>query len=140
MNPHILLVDDDRDLTRSIHAFLSARGYRVSSASSAHEAKLLLPSLAPNLIVLDVMMESDAAGLVLAQELQRNPTTRHIPVVLLTGFLEHLDDKRASLLPLLDQPWPGAKLLEKPVQLDALASTIERLLQEQRALQHDTEL
>ncbi len=140
MNPHILLVDDDRDLTRSVHAFLSARGYRVSSATSANDAKLRIPSLHPDLIVLDVMMESDAAGLVLAQELQRNPTTHHIPVVLLTGFLDHLDDKRAALLPALDQPWPGAKLLEKPVQLDALASTIERLLKEHRALQKETEI
>jgi hypothetical protein len=34
----------------------------------------------------------------------------------------------------LDQPWPGAKLLEKPVHLDTLASTIERLLEERRVL------
>ena len=58
----------------------------------------------------------------------------------MTWFLDHLDDKRAALLPALDQPWPGAKLLEKPVQLDALASTIERLLKEHRALQKETEI
>jgi hypothetical protein len=53
---------------------------------------------------------------------------------LLTAFLEHLDDKRAPLLFQLDQPWPGAKLIEKPVHLEALAATVERLLEERRAL------
>jgi CheY-like chemotaxis protein len=136
-SPHVLLVDDDRDLLLSIQAFLTPRGYEVSTAFSGAEAKRLIPSLVPDLIVLDVMMESEAEGLVLAQELQRNPATRHIPVILLTAFLEHLDDKRAPLLFHLDQPWPGAKLLEKPVHLEALAATVERLLEERRAL--DTE-
>ncbi|HNS98952.1 MAG TPA: response regulator [Polyangiaceae bacterium] len=131
---HILLVDDDRDLLLSIQAFLTPRGYRVSCAASGAEAKQLIPSSRPDLIVLDVMMESDTEGLVLAQELQRDPQTQSIPVILLTGFMEHLDEKRQTMLFALDQPWPGAKLLEKPVHLDTLASTIERLLEERRVL------
>ncbi len=139
MKSHILLVDDDRDLLLSVQAFLVARGYQVSIALSGAEAKRLIPSLVPDLIVLDVMMESEAEGLVLAQELQRNPATQNTPVILLTAFLEHLDDKRTPLLFHLDQPWPGAKLMEKPVHLDNLAATVERLLAERRALDTATE-
>ena len=138
-SPHLLLVDDDQDMLLSVQAFLASRGYKISTARSGADAKRLLSSLSPDLIVLDVMMETDSEGLVLAQELQRNPDTKSIPVVLLTAFLDHLDDKRASLVSQLDQPWSGAKLIEKPVQLESLAATIARLLEERQGMDAEGE-
>jgi CheY-like chemotaxis protein len=130
----ILIVDDDLDLVRSIQAFLEGRGYVVLTAGNGTHARELLAAVRPDLIVLDVMMDTDTEGLDLAYALNLDERLRRVPVVLLTGFTQHLETGRFDFI--LGRDWPGAKLLEKPVALPALAGTIERLIAERAALDH----
>jgi len=80
---NVLIVDDDPDIVEQVALALRATGYEVSSACSRAEAEELLLTLRPDLAILDVMMETPDAGLVLAHHLQKlYPNT---PVILLTS-------------------------------------------------------
>ena len=66
--PTVLLVDDDADLVLANQLVLSRRGYSVRTAGSAAEALKQLQAARPDVIVLDVMMESNDAGFALARQ------------------------------------------------------------------------
>ncbi|HEX4974043.1 MAG TPA: response regulator [Steroidobacteraceae bacterium] len=81
-HPHILVIDDDRDIRRSLGAYLSQHGFRTSSAASAKEMDRLLATASVDLIVLDVMMPGED-GFSVCRRLQE---TSQIPVILLTAL------------------------------------------------------
>ncbi len=62
MAKKILIVDDDRDLVASLERVLRGNGYDVATAYSGAEGLRALLAERPDLVVLDVMMETDTAG------------------------------------------------------------------------------
>jgi two-component system phosphate regulon response regulator OmpR len=79
---HILIVDDDARLRALLSRFLSERGFRVTTAENAAVARDRLRFVAPDLIVLDVMMPGES-GVALIAGLRREGLT--LPVLLLTA-------------------------------------------------------
>lgn len=125
----ILIVDDDRDLVASIEAFLAARGYAVATAGNGKEAYAQIVKEKPDLIVLDVMMDYDEEGMVLASALKTDGPTRDIPIVMLSGFNVKDDVREKVLASLMGQDLPAETFMQKPVRLADLAERIEMLLQ-----------
>jgi two-component system phosphate regulon response regulator OmpR len=82
--PHLLVVDDDRRIRDLLSRFLFAEGYRVTTASSASEARAKLGSLSFDLLVLDVMMPGET-GFDLARSLR---ATSSVPILMLTAKAE----------------------------------------------------
>ncbi len=78
----ILVVEDDARIRALLARFLGERGFRVSAAQNANEARDRLRFLQPDLIVLDVMMPGES-GLALTESLRREAID--IPVLLLTA-------------------------------------------------------
>jgi len=124
----ILVVDDDRDLVASVEAFLKGRGYAVTTAHNGKEAYASIVSERPDLIVLDVMMDYDEEGMVLASALKTDGPTRDIPIVMLSGFNVQEDVRERVLASLMGQNLPAETFMEKPVRLAELADRIELLL------------
>jgi DNA-binding response OmpR family regulator len=124
----ILLVDDDNDLVMSIEAFLTARGYEVSTAGNSKEAYKRIVTDKPELIVLDVMMDYDEEGMVLASALKTDGPTRDIPIIMLSGFNVQKDVREKVLASLMGQDWPAESFMQKPVRLADLAERIQMLL------------
>ena len=85
--PHILLVDDERDIRDPLAAYLARNGVRVSKAASAAEARQTLSAYAIDLVLLDIMMPGED-GLQLAGFIR---ATSSIPVILLTAKAEETD-------------------------------------------------
>ncbi len=79
---HILIVDDDVRLRGLLSRFLTERGFRVTTAETAAEARDRLRFMQPDLIVLDVMMPGES-GIELITRLRREGLT--LPVILLTA-------------------------------------------------------
>ena len=127
-NKRILLIDDDRDFVLSTKAFLEGRGYTVDTAFNGTEgwAKIMVGQT--GLIVLDIMMDYDAEGLNLAYKLRQDEALRKTPIVILSGFSQHLSEKMQDFQFVLGQDWPADAFLEKPVDLKELAKTIDRIL------------
>jgi DNA-binding response OmpR family regulator len=124
----ILVVDDDKDLVASIEMFLGARGYVVSAAGNSKEAYKRIVEDRPDLIVLDVMMDYDEEGMVLASALKTDGPTRDIPIVMLSGFNVQKETREKVLASLMGQDWPAETFMQKPVRLAELAERIEMLL------------
>ncbi|HMK79438.1 MAG TPA: response regulator [Xanthobacteraceae bacterium] len=81
---HLLVVDDDRRIRDLLSRFLTAEGYRVTTADNAADARAKLGSLAFDLLVLDVMMPGET-GFQLAKSLRE---TSAVPILMLTAKTE----------------------------------------------------
>jgi two-component system, OmpR family, phosphate regulon response regulator OmpR len=82
--PHLLIVDDDRRIRELLQKFLNGKGFRVTVAADAAEARRKLEGLDFDLLVLDVMMPGEN-GIALTGALRE---IRNIPVILLTALSE----------------------------------------------------
>ena len=85
--PHILVVDDDRDIRKPLGEFLRRHGFRTSVAADGKEMERILATARVDLVVLDIMLP-DADGLTLCRRLQQ---TQRTPVVLLTALTDTTD-------------------------------------------------
>jgi len=91
----ILVVDDDKNLVRSLKYQLGKRGY---SASAAYNGKLALEKVGsqpPDLILLDIMMP-EMDGYELMKALKHKPETSRIPILVMTGV--EIDGSRVKAL------------------------------------------
>lgn len=114
-------------------AALSPLGYSLIEAGDGEAALRLAAERQPDIILLDVMMPG-LSGIEVTRRLRETPTTREIPVVILTA----LDDKRSRA----DALAAGADdILSKPTDLTELRLRVQticrlnrfRLLVEQRS-------
>ncbi len=134
MTKRILVVDDDKDLVRAVSTVLESRGYAVTTAHNGTEALAKVAASQPALIVLDVMMDTDAEGFGVAYKLEADPATRRIPIILLSGFTDHMATKYESFEFIQGRDWPAAKFMKKPVSMPELVATIGKLLAEAESL------
>jgi len=90
--PHILIVDDDREIRDLLSRFLVKHGLRVTSAADGREMARALDAGAIDLIVLDLMLPGDD-GLTLTRNLRANRTAqnREVPIIMLTAMGEETD-------------------------------------------------
>jgi len=86
-SPHILVVDDDREIRSLLSKFLTKNGLRVSVAAEGREMRRVLEESKIDLIVLDVMLPGDS-GLTLCGQLRATTT---IPILMLTAVAEDTD-------------------------------------------------
>ncbi len=92
MAKKILVVDDDQDLREATAVILAGAGYEVWQASSAKEAQLKLATHLPDLVLLDVMMETDTEGFHLAYQIRVNPRLKNVPIIMLTSMEEKMGE------------------------------------------------
>ena len=78
---HILVVDDDNKIRSLVKQFLIEKGYIVSTAMDAEEAKIRIETFNFSIIILDVMMPGQS-GYELTKELKES---KNIPIILLTA-------------------------------------------------------
>ena len=127
---HILLVDDDPDVRLSLRLPLEAAGYAVSEATNFAEGQVAVKQVKPDLIILDVMMDTTTAGFQFALEIHSSDPNsdfkefREIPIIMLTAI--------HSTTPLRFGPdadyLPVQTFLEKPVEPELLLETVREHL------------
>ncbi|MGY9107686.1 MAG: response regulator [Alphaproteobacteria bacterium] len=85
--PHILVVDDARDIREPLARYLRENGYRASACESAAAARRSLKTAGIDLVILDIMMPGED-GLSLCRYIRESSG---IPVIMLTARGEELD-------------------------------------------------
>lgn len=85
--PHILVVDDARDIREPLVRYLRENNYRASPADSAAAARRIMRTSAIDLVILDIMMPGED-GLSLCRYIRESSG---VPVVMLTARGEELD-------------------------------------------------
>ncbi len=88
--PHLLVVDDDREIRTLVAQFLTKHGFRVTGAKDGAEMLRTLDGARVDLIILDLMMPGED-GLSLCRRLRATPATAQTPVIMLTAMGEETD-------------------------------------------------
>jgi two-component system phosphate regulon response regulator PhoB len=87
---HILVVDDERDITALVAYHLAKAGYRVTTAGTGVAALEAVAAEPPDLVVLDLMLPG-RSGYEVLSELRRRDDTRDAGVIVLTARREEAD-------------------------------------------------
>jgi len=131
----ILVIDDDPDIVLSVRMALEAVNHEVISASNGKEGVEMIKSEKPDLIILDVMMDTKTEGFQLALKLHNpDPTSdffkfKDIPILMLTAI--------HSTTPLRFEPdidyLPVELFVDKPIDPDDLVNKVDWLITREKA-------
>ncbi|MBU0616326.1 MAG: response regulator [Planctomycetes bacterium] len=129
--PKILIVDDDDDYRASTRDLLEGEGYQVVEAASGAEALQVVRSERPNLIVLDIMMEYQAAGYSINQALKLSEEYRDLrdtPIIMVSS----VETDPASLFGWIGDTSPITPdaYLTKPLDIAEFLRRIRSLLEQ----------
>jgi DNA-binding NarL/FixJ family response regulator len=120
----VLVVDDTPANVRLLEAVLTAAGHDVMPASSGAEALAAVAALAPDLILLDILMPG-MDGYEVCRRLREDPATEALPVLMITA------DEDQRKVPALDS---GADdFIRKPFERDELLARVRSLLRIKRS-------
>ncbi|HUU51907.1 MAG TPA: response regulator [Candidatus Heimdallarchaeota archaeon] len=126
----ILVIDDDPDFRKVISLMLESRSYDVVTAKNPQEAKKMLLAEKPDLILLDIMMDSIFDGYSLCNEIKTSEEYQELkdaPII----FISAVKEKAGSRLT-FDTSEHGLvgpdDYIDKPVQPGDLYMRIEKLL------------
>lgn len=128
----ILIVDDDPDITEALKMTLEANHYEVHTAANGTEGLKQVKAVKPDLIILDVMMDTITEGFQVSYQL-RNPDPKSeyapyskIPILMLTAIVEK---KRMKFSPQADGDFlPVDDFVEKPIRPQVLLEKVKKLL------------
>ena len=123
----VLIVDDDPDITEAMKLVLENDGYTVEGAADSDAAMARMRAAKPDLIILDVIMNTPREGFMFSRELKKNLEYKEIPILMLTSVKEKtgIDFKSAAG----DEQWlPVDDFLDKPVKPDVLLEKVEALV------------
>jgi len=126
MKKTILIVDDDMDYLFQMKLRVEQFGFETITADSQKEAEMIIETIRPDLAILDLMMESDDSGFILAYKIKRKYPD--VPIIIATAvtaetgitFDVNTDENKQ---------WIKADLfLDKGIRSDQLQREINKLL------------
>lgn len=115
MTKRILVVEDDADLRRLFRTALSMAGYQVDEAADGLDALRIIENRVPDLVVLDLMLQT-LDGQSVQQDLAARALTRNIPIVVVTGSSMEIAGVNVSCV------------LRKPIMPDQLVETVRHCI------------
>ncbi len=126
----ILVVDDEADCRTFLKAILENEGFEVITASDSHEAVEKADAEFPDLVILDVMMETYTAGSNVVARLRESRHTKNIPIILSTALELGGPDPDASDA---EKPMQAQDYIRKPVDPERLIASVRNLVGEPSA-------
>lgn len=125
-NPRILIVEDDPDVVEALKVVLESRSYEVLAATSGMKGLSLARSGEPDLVILDIMMETKDKGIQICHTIRNDPDLSHIPILVLTAVRQSTG---FAFSPDTDEDWlPADDYVEKPFIPDDLLARVRKLL------------
>lgn len=116
----VLLVDDDKQILRSLSVYLELENYQVDTASNGFEAMEKIKANKPEILVLDVMMP-EMDGFEVLEKIKSEESLTDIPVIMLTAKGQDVDV-------LTGYRMGASSYMTKPFNLNELVENIELIL------------
>ena len=125
----IVIIDDDPEICDAMSHILSQNGYQVFTALDTRKGHQLFVDTRPDLLILDIMMETMDEGLNFATEVKKNAGVFGVPILIVSarppvenGYGRALDE---------DLDWIHADIfMEKPVEPEELIHNVKLLIKE----------
>ncbi|MCX8061760.1 MAG: response regulator [Anaerolineales bacterium] len=124
----ILIVDDDPDFCEISRTILEPAGYEVITAADTEQAMIRIESDWPDLILLDLVMNTVDEGLKFGKRLHHDPILRHLPIVFVTSIG---DTPYADRIKPEDAHY-AAGWLPKPFSPKTLLQTVSSVLEQRK--------
>ncbi len=123
----LLIVDDDPDVVMYLSSLLEDHGFDVASARDCHAALVMLDRFRADMVLIDVLMPG-RSGLDLLVTLRTDPRYLTLPIVVITGSDQVLEDGCASYLGLHDGIRGPDRIFGKPIDVDELLESVNALV------------
>ena len=119
---HIAVVNDDPTFLSFMEDLLKGEGYPATFWATGEMAFGMIRDRQPDVVVLDIRMETPDAGLVILEMMRLDRGTVHIPVIVCSADLVflHMQQERLHAL--------NCEVLEKPFSIDALLGMLARFI------------
>jgi len=127
MSVKVLVIDDDSDFRTAVKSLLESHNYSVLEASSCHEGLQKVVEHKPDVILLDIMMESTVEGYGVTHSLKYQDEYseyRNIPILMVSS-IEQTPDQRFPISPEVDLIRPDEYLV-KPLDIRQLLRLLEK--------------
>ena len=118
--PLVLVVEDEASLATMLRYNLEKQGFRVEEAADGQEALTRVVEAQPDLVLLDWMLPV-MSGIEVCRQLRRRPSTRDLPVIMVTARAEDQDAVRGLNTGADDY-------ITKPFNMEALLARMRALL------------
>jgi two-component system, OmpR family, response regulator len=122
----VLITDDDAEIVRLLSLLLEKRGFAILTASGGKECLETLKKQVPDLILLDIMMEP-LDGWQTLEQIKKNPATKTIPTLMLTGKKLTPHEARRYKHCIDDY-------IQKPCMPQEIYAAVDSILERKRAL------
>lgn len=84
--PSILTIEDHAGIRKLIKITLQFEGYQIIEADSGDSGLAAVLAQTPDLVLIDVMLPGRIDGLEVCRQIRQSPSTRHLPIILLTAL------------------------------------------------------
>ena len=129
----VLVVDDDQRIRELITELIENEGYEVASAADGGGALELVNSFEPDVVISDVVMPV-LDGIELCRQIKKEPRTAGIPVLLISGLRNAVEDSIEGLTAGADD------YLDVPFRNEELLVKVARLAERRRVERHYREI
>lgn len=120
----ILVVDDDPDFVSATKIILEKNNHEVISAPSGDTGYQRARQDKPDLVILDVIMDTVLDGLSVSQRMHDDPDLRDVPIIMVTSIA---NTDYAELFP-TDEFIHINAFLSKPISADELIRQVNKYL------------
>ncbi|MHC4559107.1 MAG: response regulator transcription factor [Planctomycetota bacterium] len=120
----ILVIDDDSDYIEFVRTALEREGYNVSSALSGEEGRKMAAEILPDLIIVDLMMETWTEGSNVVNSIRSSGVTKDTPIILVSAV--DFVDPMAELGP--EDAMNISSYLKKPITAEQLLRQVKKIL------------
>jgi two-component system, OmpR family, phosphate regulon response regulator PhoB len=124
--PLVLVVEDEAAIATMLRYNLEKQGYRVAEASDGQEALTRIQEQPPDIVLLDWMLPL-MSGIEVCRQIRRKPSTRDLPVIMVTARTEDQDAVRGLNTGADDY-------ITKPFNIDSLLARMRALLRRSNAV------
>ena len=114
----IVVVEDNRDINDLLSLILEEEGYRVISVTDGRKALDAARQHTPDLITLDLALPGKD-GWALARELQEDPATENIPILVISAYTRELDAPLRRRV---------ARVISKPFYITQVINEVDAIL------------
>lgn len=120
----VLIIDDDEDFTASIRTLLEAEGYVVATAASGREGLKKIGEVNPDVVLLDIMMESTTEGYAVSGAMKLGEMS--VPVIMVSS-VEYSPDELFARSEEMEMVRPD-EYLTKPLDVPKFLETLRTVL------------